>query len=129
MIHISFLIGLLFAYWIYRDAKSRGSSLGSVAVWMLGSLTSLWFLFVPLYFIFGRKKKDLQNPDDNTIDVDATVLEEPFTCTMCGKEVKAQFKVCPYCGHTLRPKCAHCGRDVDRYWRNCPYCHEPLDAK
>ncbi len=128
MVSIPFIFGLIAAYWVNKDARARGNDFGSIVVWTLGSLISC-FIFVPLYLIFGRKKKVSKNPADDTIDVEATVLEEPFTCTMCGKEVKNGFKLCPYCGHTLKPKCEHCGQDVDRYWRNCPYCHEPLDQK
>ncbi len=128
MVSIPFLLGLFCAYWVNKDARSRGSDFGSVVVWTLGSLISC-FIFVPLYFIFGRKKKVSKDPADDFIDVEATILEETFICTMCGKKLKAGFKVCPYCGHTLQPKCEHCGRDVERYWRNCPYCHEPINSK
>ncbi|MDU2064744.1 MAG: zinc ribbon domain-containing protein [Sporomusaceae bacterium] len=126
MVSIGFLIGLLCAYWIWSDSRSRGSDFGNSLVWTLGTFFA-WYLFVPMYFLFGRKKKKAPvKAADDVIDVDATVVEEDFHCNMCGKDVKTSGNKCPNCGHTLRPTCEHCGREVDRYWKNCPYCHKPI---
>lgn len=126
MVSISFIIGLLCAYWVIQDSRSRKSDFGSILVWSLGTILA-WYLFVPMYLIFGRKKKKKSSqPEDDVIDVEATAVEETLTCPHCGKQAKVGYKHCPYCGKMLRPVCEHCGREVDQYWRTCPYCHEPL---
>ncbi|MEN6412478.1 MAG: zinc ribbon domain-containing protein [Veillonellales bacterium] len=129
MAAISFLIAFVAAYWVYSDARGRGHDLGSALLWSLGTLAMLIIVF-PLYLLLGRKprmKSSKTKPD--IIDVEATVVDETTCCTMCGGKVKEEFKICPYCGYTLKPKCRSCGRELERGWKKCPYCQAAIEEK
>lgn len=129
MAAISFLIAFIAAYWVYNDARGRGHDLGSALLWSIGTLAML-IIVLPLYLLLGRKprmKSPQSGPD--IIDVEATVVGETVRCTMCGGKVKEDFKICPYCGYTLKPTCRSCGRELERGWKNCPYCQAPTEEK
>ena len=45
------------------------------------------------------------------------------SCSRCGRGVKAEFKLCPYCGYELRPRsCQGCGKEVLAEFKFCPHC-------
>jgi hypothetical protein len=48
-----------------------------------------------------------------------------FFCEHCGREVKANARVCPYCGRFFRlvqcPKCGYTDRG-EEFVRGCPSC-------
>ncbi|EAX47751.1 conserved hypothetical protein [Thermosinus carboxydivorans Nor1] len=126
---ISFIIGFIAAYWVYNDARSRGHELGTALLWSLGTLAML-IVFLPLYLLIGRKQA-MKNTkrQEPVIDVEATPVNDQIHCPMCGAKVKEDYKVCPYCGYTLKPKCEACGRELSREWRTCPYCQTPAAPK
>jgi RNA polymerase subunit RPABC4/transcription elongation factor Spt4 len=47
-------------------------------------------------------------------------------CVSCGKGIKADFKVCPYCGQTQERQCPKCEAAVAHDWKVCPHCGQPL---
>ncbi|MEG6584152.1 double zinc ribbon domain-containing protein [Dendrosporobacter sp. 1207_IL3150] len=128
MASLSFLIALLAAFWVYKDAKSRGQSKNTALLWAVGTLAML-IVFLPLYLLFGRRKPEMRRNDEKTIDVEATVIEDSISCPMCASKVKDDFKVCPYCSYTLQPKCEQCGHELKREWKACPNCQTPNSNK
>jgi RNA polymerase subunit RPABC4/transcription elongation factor Spt4 len=50
-------------------------------------------------------------------------------CVSCGKGIKSDFKVCPYCGQTQESLCPRCEATVAHDWKVCPHCGQPLTAK
>jgi len=130
MASLSLLIAFLAAYWVYTDAKKHGYETGTALLWGAGTLAML-IVFLPLYLLFGRKRqpRSPRNDDRNVIDVEATVVEETSLCPMCGSKVKDDFKVCPYCSYTLKPKCENCGQELNREWKACPHCQTPTPQK
>ena len=90
--------------------------------WIVVGVAAYW-----LYNSFVRRPKAAK--DARIIDIEAVPVEELVYCQMCASKVKDDFKVCPHCGHTLKPKCDHCGRDLNREWRTCPYCETPTNPK
>ena len=49
--------------------------------------------------------------------------EAAESCSRCGRNVKAEFKLCPYCGFDLKPKgCLGCGQELLAEFRFCPHC-------
>lgn len=126
---VSLLIAFVAAYWVYNDAKNRGHESSTAILWALGTFAML-IVFLPLYLIFGRKTPIKKAPrDENIIDVEATVVEDSINCPMCGSKVKEDFKICPYCGYTLNPKCENCGQELKRDWKVCPNCQTPAVKK
>lgn len=126
------LIAFIAAYWVYNDARGRGHELGTALLWSLGTLAAM-IVFLPLYLLFGRKPKMTgagRKRNDDIIDVEATpVTEETINCPMCGGKTKEDYKMCPYCGYTLKPKCEGCGHELNREWKVCPYCQAPTARK
>ena len=47
-------------------------------------------------------------------------------CPQCGKLVKSDFSICPYCRTTLKTRCANCGKTVEKNWTVCPFCAKKL---
>ncbi|MFQ5900322.1 MAG: ATPase, T2SS/T4P/T4SS family [Thermodesulfobacteriota bacterium] len=50
--------------------------------------------------------------------------EEVSVCQCCGKTVRDDFFICPYCGHSILDKCPDCGKKRDVEWEYCPYCQK-----
>jgi len=124
---IGLAIAALAAYWVYSDARGRGHGSTTALLWSLGTLFML-VVFLPLYLIFGRRLTPARRGEP-AIDIEGVPVEELMHCPMCGSKVKEDFKVCPYCSHTLKPKCEKCGQDMNREWRTCPYCDTPVNSK
>lgn len=119
------------AYWVYQDARTKGYTTSTVLLWTIGTLMMM-VIVLPLYLLFGRRPKGRTRRGEQIIDVEATaVVDETnkIDCPMCGSKVQEDFKLCPYCGYTLKPKCLKCGQDVSREWRKCPYCQTPTPEK
>lgn len=127
MMTIGLVIAAFAAYWVYKDSRRLGHETGTTLMWALGTFAFL-LVFLPLYLIFGRKPRAARR-EEQVVDVEAVPVEETTYCRMCGGKVKEDFKVCPYCGHTLRPKCANCGQELRREWNTCPYCEAPAEPK
>ena len=53
-------------------------------------------------------------------------LVSTAVCPSCGRQVQADFVVCPYCGKPMRASCPKCGKQVERDFVACPYCGTPL---
>jgi endogenous inhibitor of DNA gyrase (YacG/DUF329 family) len=53
-------------------------------------------------------------------------IESDQECPKCGRKVKADFTLCPFCKYVLKTECPECGKPVDRKFRSCPYCGEDL---
>lgn len=128
MMTLSLIIGAIAAYWVYSDSRERGHDMGTALLWSVGTVAAL-YIFLPLYLLLGRKQPVKPRRNDDIIDVEAIPVEETCTCPMCASKVKDDFKVCPYCGFTLKPACTSCGKELNREWRVCPYCQTPTEVK
>ncbi|EGO65388.1 zinc ribbon domain-containing protein [Acetonema longum] len=125
---ISFIILALAAYWVYNDSREKGNDFWTSLLWAFGTFAFL-IITLPLYLIFGRKRKVQPAAQPEVIDVESVPVEERMICPMCGGTVKEDFVVCPYCANTLKPKCASCGAELQREWRECPNCNAPAPEK
>jgi RNA polymerase subunit RPABC4/transcription elongation factor Spt4 len=115
------------AYWVFNDAKGRGHENGTAIMWSIGTF-ALLIIFLPLYLVFGRKRM-VTRREEPVVDIEAVPVDQIMFCPMCGKKVQNDFVTCPYCSHTLNPKCVKCGRDLNREWRTCPYCEAQATSK
>jgi len=43
-------------------------------------------------------------------------------CPKCGRSIRKEFRLCPYCGASLKVECSDCSQPLDPDWRVCPYC-------
>ncbi len=44
------------------------------------------------------------------------------TCPHCGREIRADFVACPFCGKPVKSTCPKCGKQVQSDFVACPYC-------
>ncbi len=51
------------------------------------------------------------------------------SCGVCGREVREDFQVCPYCDPGLELQCPACSRPIQDDWRTCPYCRRVLGRR
>ena len=82
---IGVLIAFFVAFWVYNDAKERGSS--SPLGWSIGVFLLL-IVFLPLYLIMRPAKK--------------IVISNPQLCKFCGKYYESNPDFCPNCGKNLK---------------------------
>jgi len=124
------IIGSLVAIWVYNDAKKYGHSMLAALLWAVGNIAMVP-IFFPAYLIFGRKPVMRSNRklDEVTIEVDAEFVDVTVDCPMCGRKVQEDYKLCPYCGFTLKPACNKCGMELQRDWKTCPTCQTPIAGK
>lgn len=129
---LGLVVAFIAAYWVYNDARGRGHELGTALLWSLGTLAAL-VIFLPLYLLFGRKPAmtgaGRSRREEIIIDVESAPVEETMNCPMCGGKVKEDYKACPFCSFTLKPKCQSCDRELNREWKTCPYCQAPTVHK
>lgn len=53
------------------------------------------------------------------------LLREPCTvrlCKACGKPLRDDFAMCPFCQASLKRVCGTCGRPMQDAWVSCPFC-------
>jgi len=125
------IIGALFAFWIYRDAKKWGYSQNIAILWALGSILAP-YIAIPIYFLFGRKfqiTSRQKEQDMQTIEAEAVFVGEMVDCPMCASKVQEDAAACPRCGYSLKLLCNKCGHALDREWKVCPYCQEKAPGK
>lgn len=97
------LIGLFAAFFVYNHAKQRGHGDVIAFLWAAGSAV-MPIVLVPVYLLLGGcEAAKKQEYDHDIIDIEATVIEEKvLTCPKCGKFIKDDFVVCPYCQISLQ---------------------------
>ena len=102
MVMLNLALRVLIAYFIYIDGKKRGHETAVALLWAVGSAV-IPIVGIPLYLIFGRKKKLQEKREyDGIIDVEASVVIEQVKCLSCGKEFEENLLVCPHCSHTVK---------------------------
>jgi RNA polymerase subunit RPABC4/transcription elongation factor Spt4 len=89
---------LLLPYWVYLDAKSRGTR-----AWA-------WALMALFTNVMGLCSYLISRPERATV------------CSRCGYKLREDFIACPYCGPEAGKSCPHCNSMLDLDWNYCPFC-------
>ncbi|MGE5483994.1 MAG: zinc ribbon domain-containing protein [Ignavibacteriales bacterium] len=98
VIRICFILfWLLLPYWVFRDARNKGSN---AAAW--GILTLFTNVVGWAVYVITRPKM--------------------IPCPACGAYQDASFKACTSCGNRLKPVCPQCGRQIEPGWAYCAEC-------
>lgn len=84
-IFIPFIIGLLIAIWVYKDAEKRGKS---GALWLI----IVWFTF-PIGLIIWL----VVRPPIGGESKQAASSSSERRCPNCGRIIPNDARVCPYC--------------------------------
>lgn len=80
---VLFIIGILLAIWVYKDAEKRGSS------------GALWLIIVILTSFVGLIIWLVVRPP---IGGEKSATSSDRKCPNCGRSIPMDAKVCPYCG-------------------------------
>lgn len=101
-------IGLLVAWWVYRDAKSRDSN------------PLIWAAAVAVSGII------LANPIAIAVAFFAYMLLRPrgrlFTCPHCNRRYLDYLAFCPHCGKAVKKECLRCHETMELDATECPRC-------
>lgn len=128
---VLFLVGyvaalwLAVAWWMVRDVRRRTSSgLAALLTAALGVLVPV--VGVAIYLVLrpgaGTSAEGLPEEEETPAIEDGAVRP----CPTCGRELEAEFVVCPYCRTQFARRCRACQRWLRLGWRICPYCAEEV---
>jgi len=113
------LIQLALAVWVFIDADGKDQN------------PVLWAVLVLFTGIVGVVVYLLASPDLVQRAAAAAarpiILDPPAatrSCIGCGAQTETDFKVCPFCGCSLR--CPECDNPLQSGWRICPTCATPI---
>jgi RNA polymerase subunit RPABC4/transcription elongation factor Spt4 len=68
----------------------------------------------------GSKEQTVPEPISGRL---STNIPTQRTCPNCGKNLREDFKICPYCEYDLMQiKCRDCKRQILKEYTACPYC-------
>jgi RNA polymerase subunit RPABC4/transcription elongation factor Spt4 len=128
LLPIAFLGATVAAFWMsmviwtFRDIRSRTRDLPTQ---FLATLL-VAVLNVPglLIYLILRPRETLAEAYERALEEELILqtLEEIEQCPACGRRVKAEFIVCPYCHTRLKQRCPRCQRPLRLEWTLCPYC-------
>jgi Double zinc ribbon len=117
------------AFFVWRDARRRSDS-------VLFQLFALILGFVPpflgaLVYLMVRppttldQERQLALEEQAILEVDRDeIVQRP--CPSCGREIEAEFIVCPHCRTQFARRCRSCDRVLRLGWPVCPYCAEEV---
>ncbi len=119
------LMWLASVIWTYRDISSRTRDPISQAV-MLSIVVVLPIVGLPIYMAL-RPAETLQQAYDREIEQEAILadIQTLAACPGCRRPAEADFRVCAYCGTTLKEPCPSCNELMLHAWRYCPHCATP----
>ena len=122
------LLWVALAFWMVRDARRRSESFTlAVVAGLLG--LSLPFLGSVVYLII-RPPRTLD--EERELLLEEQALSEPANdagtrpCPSCGRDIEAEFVICPYCRTQFARRCRACQRWLRLGWRVCPYCADDV---
>jgi RNA polymerase subunit RPABC4/transcription elongation factor Spt4 len=112
---IGWMLFAALAVWVGVDAHRRGSN---------GFLWGLFVFFAPViglvvYLILVTTREGNGAPGVSV------QWQQKQPCSSCGTAIQAEFKICPYCGHSQG--CTGCGQRVEVGWKVCPHCGAGID--
>ena len=122
------LLWIALAYWMVRDARRRSDS---VPLALVAGLLGLALPFIGwLVYLIIRPPRTLD--EERQLLLEEQAFSEPMAedgarpCPACGREIEAEFVICPYCRTQFARRCRSCQRWMRLGWRVCPYCAEEV---
>lgn len=119
------------AYFVFRDARRRSTSV------IFQSFAALLGFIPPflgaLIYLVVRPPRTLDEERALALE-EQTLLEsevQPLPvrpCPSCGRDIDAEFIVCPHCRTQFARRCGSCDRVLRLGWPVCPYCAEEVGS-
>lgn len=108
--------------WTWRDMRQRSRDpLAQIAASIVVAVLGIFGLAI---YVLLRPQETLSEAYERSLEEEALLqnIEEKPICPGCGRPVKDQWQVCPYCHTKLKKLCLHCGELLELPWNLCPYC-------
>lgn len=108
--------------WAFRDMRARSRDvLALIVATLLVALVPLVGLIV---YMMLRPRETLAEAYERSLEQEALLqaIEEPETCSGCGRRVRQEYVFCPSCHTRLKQLCPSCSRPLHLHWAICPYC-------
>ncbi len=127
---VGWALQILLALWVFLDAHRKGQN---GLLWgLLVFFTSIIGLLV--YLIVGNQ---IDRPVWNGAPPGTSPPPPPpppsyaasppgHACAECGRALRVDYRVCPYCGARQPVTCPGCLAVVEDDWRVCPHCARSL---
>jgi RNA polymerase subunit RPABC4/transcription elongation factor Spt4 len=114
-----------FIIWTFNDMKAR--SRDPLAPIAAAIMVAFLYVFGLIIYVMLRPRETLADAYERSLEEEALLqeIEEKPACPGCGRGVKHEWQVCPYCHTKLKKACLHCAQVLELSWNICPYCANP----
>lgn len=111
---------LALVFWTFRDANRRG------AMGWFWALAALIFPIAGwVIYLVVRPPEFAEDARERELEIRAkeiSLTRDYESCPACFKPVDSDFLICPSCMKKLRKPCIECGKALKLNWGVCPYC-------
>lgn len=114
--------------WTWRDIRQRSRDpLAQIAAALVVAVLGVFGLIV---YVMLRPSETLAEAYERSLEEEALLqnIEEKPLCPGCGRPVKDEWQVCPYCHTKLKKPCIACDTMLELAWNICPVCATPQVA-
>ena len=111
--------------WTWQDMRARSRDpLAQIAASLLVFLLPGFGIIV---YLMLRPRETLADVYERSLEEEALLqdIEEKPACPGCGRPVKHDWQVCPFCHTRLKKPCLKCGEKLELTWNICPVCATP----
>lgn len=125
---ISAALWLGMIIWTWRDMRLRSrDALAQIAAALVVAVLNVFGLII---YVMLRPSETLTEAYERSLEEEALLqnIEEKPHCPGCGRPVKDNWQVCPYCHTKLKKPCIQCDTMLDLAWNICPVCATPQVA-
>ncbi|HVO69847.1 MAG TPA: zinc ribbon domain-containing protein [Aggregatilineaceae bacterium] len=108
--------------WTWRDMRFRSRDpLAQIAASLMVAVLGIFGIVI---YIMLRPPETLAEAYERSLEEEALLqnIEQKPVCAGCGRPIKDDWQVCPYCHTKLKKPCVNCGRLLELPWNLCPYC-------
>jgi RNA polymerase subunit RPABC4/transcription elongation factor Spt4 len=108
--------------WTWRDMRFRSRDpLAQIAASLMVAVLGIFGIVI---YIMLRPPETLAEAYERSLEEEALLqnIEQKPVCAGCGRPIKDDWQVCPYCHTKLKKLCVNCGRLLELPWNLCPYC-------
>ncbi len=108
--------------WTWRDMRQRSRDpLAQIAAALMVAVLGIFGIII---YVMLRPQETLAEAYERSLEEEALLqnIEEKPVCPGCGRPIKDDWQVCPYCHTKLRKPCVNCGQMLELSWNLCPYC-------
>lgn len=120
---IALWIGVVF--WVMRDIRSRTRD--PLMIILSGLVAFILPVLGVVIYLLLRPAKTIEATYLNALEEETLIqeIERRPKCPGCGREIRAEWILCPSCHTKIKKRCVECNSVIDLPWTLCPYCGAP----